>query len=163
MYLEEIFLERIDFLQTNEEGFFQSFWTNISSIGTFLLNVIKFPIHFFKFAFKSCYKQEDNQYSRQIFERMYDLEEIIEKDKSNDVANKIETQMYSFLKKNIKTVEIVLNDIVYKIYFPILSKCREMPTIENKLKSNTENLENYTYENLNLYKDITIELKENYM
>jgi len=163
MYLEDIILERADFFNVEKIKLFEKFKSNLFSIGTFLLNILKLPYHLVKFSIKICNKTEEIENNRDIFEKIYNLEEIMEQNRKETVKTKqIETAMNKFLKNNIKTVEIVLNDTVYKIYFPILSKCREMPTIKKNLKSNTENLENYTYQNLNLYKDITIELKENH-
>ena len=169
MYLEEIILERTDYFKTDTNEVLEQVKTTFMSIGNLFINIFKIPYHIGKFIHMKIYgtqertKDKNAKIAKDLFEKMYDLDEIIEMNKKEaEKSKQIETNMTEFLKTNIKTVEIVLNDIVYKIYFPILSKCREMPSIEKKLKTNTENLENYTYKNLNLYKEITVELKENH-
>jgi len=165
MYLEEVFLERTDYFKTDQNEIWESIKSNTLSIVNVFINIIKLPYHIGKFIYKNSLAAEkkENESTRDIFDKIYDLEEIMEQNrKETEKSKQIETAMTEFLKTNIKTVEIVLNDVVYKIYFPILSKCREMHKIEKKLLADSENLENYTYQNLNLYKEITIELKENY-
>ena len=66
------------------------------------------------------------------------------------------------MKMHITNIEIVLDNIIYKVYFPILTKSKNLKTKSQILNIESSELENYIYYILNNYNIINIELSENY-
>jgi hypothetical protein len=67
----------------------------------------------------------------------------------------------NFIKTHVADVEIDLDNIVYKLYFPILTKSENFKNNPKYLNIQSNELENYIYFILNNYDEINIENTQN--
>lgn len=69
----------------------------------------------------------------------------------------------SEMSKHIASIEIVIKDIVYKVYFPVLDRANQTKDItDNYINISGQNLENLIFYILNNYDNINIDIETQY-
>ena len=118
----------------------------------FIINFSITPYFIVKYIIR--YLGNKKKITVRLFEQLYDI---------NEKYLKVdEKEMMSYMKENITSVEVTLNDILYKVYFPILSKSKLIKKFsQTYLKVESDQLQNYIYHIMNNYDRINIEATQN--
>jgi hypothetical protein len=74
-----------------------------------------------------------------------------------------ENEITEYMSKQITSVEIYMYDIVHKVYFPVLTKCKNIKENPNSyIRVDIDQLEDYINHVLSNYDSINIEATENH-
>ena len=137
------------------KGFLSEIYDFFVSFFSFTINMITLPVHLMRLIYVGCGKTNKNRKRKAIFNKLYDINEKYMKINENE--------MLEFMKEHITSVEINIDDILYKVYFPILTKSQQIKFNRTKyITVNSNELENYIYHIMNNYDAINTELTENH-
>ena len=152
IFQREIMYENYFDIKSSKTSFFQRFYQLCYSVIMFIINFILTPYYIVNYAVGFCKTKKKNNVL--LFEKLYDID---------DKYLKInEDEMMSYMKENISSVEISLNDILYKVYFPILNKSKKIKkNSQTYFKVESDQLQNYVYHIMNNYDKINIEATQN--
>ena len=152
IFQREIMYENYFDIKSSKTSFFQRFYQLCYSVIMFIINFILTPYYIVNYAVGFCKTKKKNNVL--LFEKLYDID---------DKYLKInEDEMMSYMKENISSVEISLNDILYKVYFPILTKSKKIKkNSQTYFKVESDQLQNYVYHIMNNYDKINIEATQN--
>ena len=128
MLYNETILERYNLKEINTIETWEKLYNAIVSVIDTFIKSIFFPISIFSYLMsiktlikidrkKATYKN----YMEKLFEKIYENNEFCRKNDINSII--------SFLQKHISGTEIVLNDIIYKIYFPIVKDSYDLKNV----------------------------------
>ena len=128
MLYNETILERYNLKEINTIETWEKLYNAIVSVIDTFIKSFFFPISIFSYLMsiktlikidrkKATYKN----YMEKLFEKIYENNEFCRKNDINSII--------SFLQKHISGTEIVLNDIIYKIYFPIVKDSYDLKNV----------------------------------
>jgi hypothetical protein len=152
IFQREIMYENYFDIKSSKITFFNRIYNFIYSFIMFIFNFSITPYFIVKYIIRCLGLKKKNNV--RLFEQLYDI---------NDKYLKVdEREMMSYMKENITSVEVTLNDILYKVYFPILSKSKLIKkNSQTYLKVESDQLQNYIYHIMNNYDRINIEATQN--
>ena len=152
IFQREIMYENYFDIKSSKITFFNRIYNFIYSFIMFIFNFLITPYFIIKYIIRCLGLKKKN--TVRLFEQLYDI---------NDKYLKVdEREMMSYMKENVTSVEVTLNDILYKVYFPILSKSKLIKKFsQTYLKVESDQLQNYIYHIMNNYDRINIEATQN--
>ena len=152
IFQREIMYENYFDIQSNKTTFFERIYKFFYSIIMFIINFIITPYYIVIYIIRLCKRKKNNRVA--LFEQLYDIDE--------KYLKVDEKEMMSYMKENISSVEVSLGDILYKVYFPILSKGKKIKKNSKEyFKVESDQLQNYIYHIMNNYDNINIEATQN--
>jgi hypothetical protein len=120
-----------------------------------IYKLIFLPFHVISYFINLCKQEGYTTRMKNLFTELYEINEKYEKID--------EKEMIEFMKQHVTSVEVCIDENVYKVYFPILTKSQQVKLHKTKLISlNTNELENYIYHIMNNYDYINIITTENH-
>lgn len=130
-------------------------WVFIYQFISLIFKFLFFPFHVINFFIDLCKIEGHIKKMKNLFTELYEINEKYEKID--------EKEMIEFMKQHVTSVEVCVDDNVYKVYFPILTKSQQVKLHKTKLISlNTNELENYIYHIMNNYDSINVLTTENH-
>ena len=152
IFQREIMYENYFDIQSSKTTFFERLYKFFHSLVMFIVSFLITPYNIIKIIIRCFGSKKKTNVS--LFEQLYDID-----DKYLKVEEK---EMMSYMKENISSVEVSLNDILYKVYFPILTKSKKIrKNTQTYLKVESDQLQNYIYHIMNNYDKINIEATQN--
>ena len=149
---KEVMFENYFNVTSTKKAFYEEIMEFFIKLFFFILDIILSPYYLVLYVMDCC-KEKRTKVS--LFEKLYDIEEKYLKISENE--------MMEFMKTNITSVEVCMNDIVYKLYFPILTKSKKIKeNPSNYIQVESNQLQNYIYHVLNNYDNINIEATQNH-
>jgi hypothetical protein len=120
MLYNEMILEKYNLVESKSKGILEQAFQAIKTIYKIALQIFLFPIHISK---SICFKKKfvDKEYRENLFKNIYDINEHYKKKEIKNIV--------TFLGKHISGTEILLNNIIYKIYFPIMQKSYDLKNV----------------------------------
>ncbi len=120
MLYNEMILEKYNLVESKSKGILEQILLALKTIFNIALQIFLFPIHISKTI---CFKKKfvDKVYRENLFKNIYDINEHYKKKEIKSIL--------TFLGKHISGTEILLNNIIYKIYFPIMQKSYDLKNV----------------------------------
>jgi hypothetical protein len=132
----------------------------IFDIGGFFFNLLTFiryilvlPYHLIRFCMSINKKKDMDKKRKKLFKNLYKIDEKYTKININEII--------LYMKNHVTNVELIIDNFIYKVYFPILSKSQILKNNSRYLNIASSELENYIYYILNNYDKINIEITQN--
>ena len=150
---KEVIFENYFNITSLKSTFYEDIYKFFSKLFLLVFNLILTPFYLVKMVISFFVPKKISIVS--LYEKLYDIDE---KYKNID-----ENSMMTFMKQNITSVEVVLNKILYKCYFPLLTKSKKIKeNQENYFQIDSDKLKDYIYQIMNNYDKINIEVTQNY-
>ena len=150
-----------------KEVSFENFFTSTPRKKHFCKGIVTFFVSLFKFIFDIIISPyylirnilvyvEGKKISTQVlYAKLKDI------DRQFMLIN--ENEITEYMSKQITSVEIYMYDIVHKVYFPVLTKCKNIKENPNSyIRVDIDQLEDYINHVLSNYDSINIEATENH-
>jgi hypothetical protein len=118
-----------------------------------LYYIVMFPKDLIKYFLLCKRKINLKKRHKKLFCKLYDIDEKYLNTNLDDIL--------TMMKSHVTDVEIDLDNIIYKVYFPILSKSKSLRNNPKYLNVQSSELENYIYFILYNYDSINIENTQN--
>ena len=152
IFQREIMYENYFDIQSSKTTFFERIYKFFYSIIMFLINFIITPYYLIIYIIRICKRKKNNRVA--LFEQLYDIDK--------KYLKVDEKEMMSYMTENISSVEVSLDDILYKVYFPLLTKSKKIKkNSQLYFKVESDQLQNYIYHIMNNYDNINIEVTQN--
>jgi hypothetical protein len=150
IFHKEIITENYTNILIREYNYLIDIYQFIVSILSFLIKLIEFPYIILKLILAAIRKSNvKKEKKKTLFSKLYDDAKVEEND------------MMEFMKMYISSVELCIDDRIYKVFFPILKRAEQIKSNKNALDTSQE-LENFIYHILCNYDTISTDLVQNY-
>jgi hypothetical protein len=153
VYYKDIIYEEYLEINTPTDSFLQNVLVFFKKLFIFIFNVICAIYDLIRYLYRHV-----NEKAKAKVELLQELNTIDE-----DCLSVNEQEMFLDLSSKIKCVEISINRILYKVYFPIINKAKKIEeNTEYYLEVDNENLHNYISSIISNYDKIHISVTKNY-
>jgi hypothetical protein len=136
-----------------QSGIIYDIYNFFFNLFTLIRYTLMLPYHLVRYCISMNKKKDINKKQKKLFSSLYKIDEKYQKVNINEIM--------LYMKNHVTNVELILENFIYKVYFPILSKSQILKNTSRYLNIASSELENYIYYILNNYDKINIEITQN--